>query len=92
MPTQEVPCSKGSPSLNELWLLPPEGWDLSRKALGLSRTSWAVRTPSRNQSAFVPRGGRRTRVPIAFTVKDPFPSNLCVYVGGGADSVLVKMP
>lgn len=30
-------------------------------------------------------------VPIAFTVKDPFPSNLCVY-GGGADSVLVKMP
>lgn len=89
MPTQEVPCSKGSPSLNELWLLPPEGWDLSRKVLGLSRTSWAVRTPSRNQSAFVPRGGR-TRVPIAFTVKDPFPSNLCMW--GGADSVLVKMP
>lgn len=37
MPTQEVLCSEDSPSLNEPWLLPPEGWGLSRKPLNPSR-------------------------------------------------------
>lgn len=63
MPTQEVLCSEGSPSMNEPWLLPPEGWGLSRKPLNLSRCS-----KQEINSAFVPRGGRRTKVPVAFSL------------------------
>lgn len=43
MPTQEVPCSEDSVSLNEPWLPPPEGRDLSRKPHDLTGTSWLHR-------------------------------------------------